>query len=183
MGAWPGQQQTQIGFHLPSLHTFSLESVGGEVGLFSGAAQLASTTWPTANKAIYVPLRIRYPYLVKQVWWANGAATLAGTVSVGVYTLGGQQLILGANTTASGASTVQAVTVTNYLLLPDVYYLALSCSSASGHFMALTSTVTVLAAVGCAEQVTANPLPATATFATMVNTVYPLFGITDAALI
>jgi len=168
--------------HLPVLSSMSPESIGLD-GLFASGASPASTAWPTANKAIYIPITLRANFYVRRVFWVNGG-TANGNVDAGVYSLGGARL-LSAGATAQGTiNAVQSVALgTAVLLHPGSYYLALGLSSGTGTVFAWTSSARQLAAAGCAEQATAVALPDPATFATMAMTIAPIVGIADVTTI
>lgn len=172
-------------FHLPVIHTFSREtSLGatGGGGPFGVRGSLASAVWPVANTAFYVPFSIDAPYLVKTVFWANGAA-VAGNVDVGVYTADMAALLFNAGSTVQATTGVpQAVALgTPVLLEPGSYQMAMSASSHSAAFLAASNSAagaTPLQALGCSNQAAAGvPLPAAATPATPTFVSYaPLFG-------
>lgn len=137
-------------------------SIGSE--LYDTWAQTfpATVAWPTANKAIYIPFTIDRTVTVYQVGWYNGA-TPTGTRETGVYDAGGARIVQGA-ASASGASLIQRVDVTDTLLQPGQYFLAVTNTDTSAYFACIPAAP-ACASLGVLTQVTANPLPATATFA------------------
>ncbi len=93
------------------------------------------------------------------------------------------KLISAGSTAMAGASVIQSVAAA-YLLTPDSYYMAMSCSSATATFLMIqTATALELRTMGVAQQATALPLPATFTLAAMAQTSLPLFGICSQSVI
>lgn len=173
-------------FHLPVISSF-----GPETGALAAAAITAPTaatggsaTYPAGNLAIYVPFRLWSPYLVRLLWWANGAA-VAGNTDCGIYTGGGTLLTSAGSTAQAGTTTLQTVTLgTPLLLTPGSYYMAMNASSASAQYLRAAQAAAPYAAIGYAQQaVGAIALPATATFAAYAQTYQPLFGIASTTTI
>lgn len=172
---FPGQ-----GAHLPVISVLSAEALGSGYRLQGGVAPV-SNGWVSANRAIYVPFSLSAPYQVSRVWWANGA-TATGNVDCGIYTIGGTRLASTGSTAQAGTSVVQSVALSQ-LLLPGAYYMALVLSSTSGTILRAALAVVGCQSLGVAQQATALPLPATATFATVASAFMPLFGIASASVI
>lgn len=155
---------------------------------FSGIATPASAVWDTTNRAVYLPVYISAPCIAVKVWWANGA-TVNGNVDCGLYTSGAAgpltKLFSAGTTAQAGASVVQIVDITDVALAAGVYYIGLVSSSATGTFIKSSSTSTqVTKALAICNQVTALPLPATATPAVASGTVQmPLAGFAMRTLI
>lgn len=140
---------------------------GGMASLGSGAYPSLNTSpvsnaWPTAAKAIYIPFVLQSSATVYQVGWTNGA-TVAGTTEVGVYDAGGTKIVTGSATQAT-INVLQFVNVTDTLLGPGQYWLA-GMNSSTGTLTANTPVAPSCATMGILTQTSANPLPATATFA------------------
>ncbi len=174
-------------FHLPVISSFGIET--GSTVTWNMLGQTSnvggSALWPTANLAIYVPFRIWTPYLVKALWWANGTA-VNGTTDVAIYTVGGTNLVSAANPSQTGTSTIQIVTLgTAVLLSPGSYYMAMSASTGTTcqYQRVAQATNATWQSGGWAQQATANPLPATATFAAYAQSYQPFFGIASTTVI
>lgn len=161
-----------------------LSCIGYETEFEASGGSPVSTTWPSANLGIFVPIVLPAPYLVKKVWWANGAA-VAGNVDCGIYSNGGALLASAGSTAQSGTSTVQSVTLgTAILLTPGQYYLALSASSATAAFLASTTGAAYKQQRGgMAQQAAALALPASFTLATLTNDFIPVYGISSRTVI
>ncbi len=127
-----------------------------------GLGLSATVAWPTANLAIYIPFFLERSRTVYQVGWVNGA-TPTGTREVGIYSASGTKIISGA-AVASGASLSQLVNVTDTILEAGVYWLAATNTDLTAWF-AWAPPAPQAASLGILTQVTANPLPATATMA------------------
>lgn len=169
-------------FHKPTIGSLSIEAVGMPIRAWT-TGNLLSGAFPSANRAIYVPFTLAAPYLVQKFWWCNGSA-VAGNVDCGVLTGDGTLLASAGSTAQAGTSTLQSVAIgTPLLLLPGSYYMALAASSATATFLAPTPTVRQQQMMGIAQQATALPIPATATFATPASAYLPLFGIASALVI
>lgn len=180
MADWPAER-----YHKPVIGTFSSESVG--VHLSSGTSSAASSGANTsANNCYFYPLAINAPYLVRKVWWHNGA-TVAGNVDVGVFSgdpTTPAKLFSSGSTAQSGASVTQSVSLgTPYLLTPGSYYLAISISSTTATFLRQGITVGVGAQFGCGEVASTFPLPATATLIGLLHIFVPMFGITSGTVL
>ena len=123
----------------------------------------ASATYPTANLAIFYPVRVTRSFTAAQLFVLNGA-TASGNIDVGIYDSSGTRLVSSGSTAQSGTSAVQAFNIADTLLAAGWYYLAVAMDNTTGTL--LRSTVnhfTAAASVGVGQQSSAFPLPATAT--------------------
>jgi hypothetical protein len=108
------------------------------------------------------------------VWWRNGTA-VAGNVDCGVFALDGTLIVSCGSTAQSGTSNFQIVTVTETLLAPGAYYLALAASSTSAQFQ--RNTYTLAEELGGILQAASQlPLATLPTFAN-ASGYQPIFGI------
>lgn len=169
---FPTLKQMSVG-----LNPYSLESVGLSIRTLGSGSSPASTVYPVANKAIYVPFVARSQITFTSLFTGNGA-TATGNIDIGVYASDGTRIISTGSTAMAGTSARQIVTVAATTIGPGVYYLAMTASSTSATFAATTAPVIGLQCMGVYQQTTALPLPATATFATASSTYLPIFGIT-----
>lgn len=141
----------------------------------------AAITWPAANQAFYYPFFLPWPYPIRRVFWANGSSVTSTNFDFGIYTADGTRIYNTTSTAASGASVLQYVTPTEFLLAPGRYYMAISCSSttASRGGTGIGGISNALAAMaGILIEASALPLPATMTPATTTTTVIPICGFT-----
>lgn len=169
----------------PTVHKPVISSVAREATAhMDNSVGGTSAVWPGTNSAYLVPFAMRSPYLVRRVWWANGSGTITGNVDVGIYTLSGTLLVSSGATAQANASVIQSVALgTPFLLGPGSYYMAMSSSSATATFFHFAPSTISLQQLGVAQAGTANPLPATVTFATITSNHLPLFGIASAGVI
>jgi hypothetical protein len=153
---------------------------------FVGQGAAASAVYPTANLAIFVPVRLSQPRTYVKAWWLNGA-TAAGNVDVGIYTLSGTTLTRVVASTAEAQAGVSAMQVaaafTTTTIGPGVYYLAISCTLGTATFWRSVASVISLRTMGCFQAATSSPLPATATAAVITNAYLPIFGFSELATV
>lgn len=170
--------------NLPTISTASPESVGYDLFPWQQVSSWPSTAWTLANRAIFVPFTLNAPFLVQKLWWANGAS-VAGNMDCGIYSNDGTKLVSTGSTAQSGTSVVQSVSLgTPLLLMPGVpMYFALAASSTSATVVQNASTTPFFKLMAVAQQASALPLPASATFATVAANSIPLCGITSRTLI
>jgi hypothetical protein len=179
MGDWIND----AGTNLLTIQTFGDESVGYTVGDPLNQAGLGSNAWTTANLAVYFPFQVFMPFLVQKVFWANGA-TVSGNVDVGVYNRDGVLLFNSGSTAQATIGAIQSATpsAAPYMLLPDYYYFAVACSSATATMQGTpTSSNDLYQHCGiCQQALGALPLPATWTPATITTTtvLIPAAGVT-----
>lgn len=122
----------------------------------------ASGTLPDST-CIYVPLMIRTPVVVKQLWYAN-MTTATGNYDIGLYDDAGVA-ILRKGSTAKSTSAVEIVwDCTDTTIGKGIYYIALATDSATDTFYRFSVSAPYPAALGIWAEA-AFPLPATATFA------------------
>lgn len=139
---------------------------------------MASSAWPTASTALYLPLYLPWPYTVNRVFWGNGSV-LTSTKDFGIYSPAGAKIFSTGTISESGASAIQYQAITAVLLPPGRYYMGLVCAATTNH--AWSQSVTDAAhsrLAGVLQQASASPLPDTTTFATSTATILPLCGIT-----
>ena len=139
----------------------------------------ATAVYPSADLAIYIPFRTRFPFVVAQAFWYNGTLGTPGNVDVGMYTRDGRRLWSTGSTAQSGASALQTVDITDKYYGAGSYYIALACDNAAAQLFSLAfGNVALDTYAGIKQQATAFPLPATATFADPTFDYCPVFGFT-----
>lgn len=141
----------------------------------------ASTAWPAANRAIFVPFLVYQPLVVVKMMISNGS-TAAGNVDVGVYDDQGNLLVSSGSTAQSGTGALQTFDITDTLLLPGLYYMAQAASTTS-HTNVAWAPLALPGCMGIAQMASALPLPATATFATATSSYVPGIAVTTRTLI
>lgn len=167
MADWP-TDFTRGDFFVDSL------SVWGEVGpnALDGAG-LTSTAWPNANDALFVPIAVPVPVTVYQMACGTGTGT-TGNFDLGIYDVGGNLLVSTGSTAKTTANVERVVNVTDTVLLPGLYYLAMSVDD-TGAYQAPASigNVGFVKLLGMRLVSTAFALPSTVTLATVTSTVIP----------
>lgn len=158
-----------------SIHTFSYDAVGFETGMIG--LTRSTITWPSANLAIFIPIRIVEVVTVKKMWWFNG--TVTGNVDVGIYSESQVRLVSSGSTAASGNSALQIIDITDTVLTPARYYMAMAVNNNTDTFVGTsTASALTLQSIGPLEQTSAFALPDPATFAKITQTILPDFGLT-----
>jgi hypothetical protein len=158
----------------PPVRAFDF-SVGGFVGpMLTGliSAAPASTAWPLANLAIYVPIRVAQPCTVYKLA-AGAGATAAGNFDIGLYDSEGNRLV-SSGATAKGSSAEHVIDVTDTRIGPGTYYIAVAADSTDNYILHTTNVTAAHGKLmGMFEQTTAYTLPSSATFATFTRTAFP----------
>lgn len=153
---------------------FSASAMSGRGGFAFSSAAVSS-----ANRAVFLPIRIAQPTLVKKLFWMNGGG-VAGNADIGVYTLDGVRLSSAGTTAQSGTNAIQEVNVTDFVLGQGIYYLAFVASTTTtARYLQgrISNNVPQGKALGELQQAAALPLPTTATFATTSGNVFPVAGL------
>lgn len=117
-----------------------------------------STVWPTANMALLVPVHLDYPAWVYQLSVTNGAA-VSGNIDVGIYDEEGVLLVSAGSTAQTGVSVAQFFNVTDTLLMPGVYFLAVALNNTTGALNAVGSSVITQVCTFVCEATSAFALP------------------------
>lgn len=173
---------------LPPLVTItpqSLESIGAQMA--AGGSTLNSWTsasYPSANRAIYIPFEIATPVTVVKLLCVNGGV-VSGNVDMGIYDWTGTRLANNGSVAQAGSSGIQSFDITDLLLGAGRFFLAVCLSSSSGSLQRLAGPSTEqMAAWGVYNQSGANvPLPATASFAKPLSTYIPMIGLTTRTVV
>lgn len=166
-------------FHLltPStLPTTGQASLGPMIGSLGNSA---SATWPTADKALFIPFRVAQPLDVVQFFLFNGA-TVSGNFDVGIYDIAGTKIVSKGSTAQSGANALQIADTTNVRIGPGLFYLAIVFNNTTAtirRFAPAALTTDMCKMIGMAQMDSAFPLPDTATFATVSQAFIPYFAI------
>lgn len=149
----------------------------------AGPGSAANLTW-VANRAIYVPLSLPYPYPIKRFFWTHGNP-VGGSTDVGIFSFDFAKIVSTGSIADAGSNAVlqYSALASVFLLTPGRYWLALSHNSAAAAHLRGGSSLTVASArrLGLLEELSAFPLPASATPVTMTSALFPLFGITRTA--
>lgn len=136
-----------------------------------------SAVWPSANRAILVPFEIGSPRIVTQMAWRNGAA-VSGNVDAGIYDLLGNRIVAVGGVAQASTSTQQAGDLTDTVLRPGVYLMALVLDNTTGTIPRwAVPTANIMGVHGIRQADTAYPLPSTITIADPSAAFVPFFGV------
>lgn len=145
----------------------------------AGSGVPASAAYPAVNRAFFFPFRLYRSETVYRYFWVNGTTASTDNVQVGVYDMAGNVINRGTSTLAAGVSACQFDNITDYVLGPGEYLMALWCSGTTTHILRLAPTARYLRAAGFLQQSSLTgglPSP-TATFAVSATGYVPLFGL------
>lgn len=142
-----------------------------------------SSAWPSANRAYYVPFAIPTPIIVAKLFTTNGT-TASNNFDIGIYDKDGTRIVSTGSTAQSGTTALQIVDVSDTLIGPGLFYMALAMNGTTGtHHVFGSISATFTQACGVYLQASAFPLPANATYAANATTYLPVFGLITTAAI
>jgi hypothetical protein len=166
-------------FQHPSIEVinpFSEEALGTRANKALALGTMASQTW-IANLAVFVPFGLSQPFLVREVWWANGS-TAGANIDVGVYdTAGNRQFSLGTTAQGAASTVITSSTLTDVTLAAGDYFMAFASSGTTGVINGWIPSAVNAAAFGVGEMAAAFVLPNPATIVRLTNAVLPYFGL------
>lgn len=154
-----------------SLHTLSDLSLGQ----MAAAVPTASAVWSSANRAIFIPLHLPGPVLVKRLFVVNGTVA-SGNIDVGLYTAGLARIVSAGSTAQTGTSTLQFFDIADTPLSPGLVYLAVALDNTTGTTATTSVSGNAQRTGGVFQMASAFVLPSTATPAALVASA-PLVGI------
>jgi hypothetical protein len=143
----------------------------------------------TANRGVFIPIRVPRPFEVTALFWGNGL-TVAGNIDAGIYAVAGggsgllTRVVSTGSVAQSGTNSQQSVTLATPVRLgAGLWVLAIVPSSSSATLMAASpgNTPGIHAIMRVANSV--FPLPATVnpTIDPSLNTSYSLIGMRGVA--
>lgn len=139
----------------------------------------ASAAWPSANLAIFVPFRLASSVIVYKM--ATGAgSTAAGNFDVGIYDSAGNRLV-SSGTTAKGNSAEHILNVTDTVIGPGLYYLAMAADGTNNYIMITPSGTSPVPLqktrlYGVVAAASSFVLPTTVTFAASTFAPIPMIA-------
>lgn len=146
-------------------------SIGTVLAAGAAAAPVSTSGMAVNNNALYIPFVLLQAKTARKMSIRNGA-TITSNVDVGIYNSAFTRLVSIGGVAQAGASAQQVFDIADTVLQPGLYYIGISMSSTTG---LLTTWVnpgsSVLVNAGCFQESGAYPLPATATPASVNNTV------------
>lgn len=165
----------------PELLPYRISSLGRYSGLtmlapFDGSVANSTAVFPSANRALYIPIHMPVAFKIARFWVSNGS-NATGNVDVGLSDESGDKLISTGSTARSGASTIQYIGVTDASFGPGTYYLDIALDTTAGSLQRLAaSSISQPRVGGMFQEDSAFPLPSTATFAAIAANYAPYFG-------
>ncbi len=161
---------------LPPLSTitpWSMEAFGSA----TSASLPASATYPSANRALFIPFQTETPIVIPSMICVNGTA-VSGNIDMGIYSVDGRRLTSKGSTAQTGTSTLQRLTFTAPLSLgAGFYFMAFACDNTTATLLRRGLTAQAARALGMFQMATAFVLPATATFAAVASSFFPAMAI------
>jgi hypothetical protein len=157
--------------------TWGRYASGGGAQAFQSTGAVSTASW-TANRAIYVPMAFDVPLLLARFFWVNGSVT-TDNIDCGIYDTNMAKIISTGSVARSGSSLTQYANVTDTLLAPGHYFLALASDGTGTCGEVDSASIQGLRTFGLTQQETAFPLPSSMTPITVTTTVYPGFGFTQ----
>ncbi len=107
--------------------TCGLNCLASDYAIETGGT-IAAALWPSANRAIYVPVYIEQTVIAYQMAVIVGVQ--AGNCDIGIYDVSGNRQV-SVGSTAVGGAGIQKFNITDTTLGPGVYFLAFNCSDAA----------------------------------------------------
>ena len=161
-------------------------SLGPDMAANAFAAH-GTSPWPSANRAIYVPFVAPESITVVKLFAGIGGVT-SGNLDVGIYNQAGARQVSSGSTAMGPINTLQEFDVADTVLAAGRYYLAMAVSNVTASiqrwaYPVVTGGIEWLQALGVAQEAAALPLPATATFAVVAVSYFPLVGISLRTLV
>lgn len=166
----PAGQQSYTTFTVDSLDRLRISP------MLNGT--LASTAYPAANLAIYIPFWLERPVTVFETWVESGTLTTSNATEIGVYDVTGSRLFTTATTVAVASDVVNSSGMTDYVLDRGHYYLAFACDG-TRNFLVSTIAATIFESYGVLEQtgLTGANLPSSMTGVAYTRAYMPMFGL------
>lgn len=142
----------------------------------------SGAVWVSANRIIYVPIRVPEPMRVLLLHWDNGAA-VSGNVQIGLYNADGVRLATSGTVAQAGVNTLQSAAV-DVTIGWGMHYIALTLDNTTGTIFRASPAAAVL---NIAHVRIESPgvfgLPATATFAAPSDAYLPACGLATVSVL
>jgi len=127
MSGWPGGQFTP---EKAILATMGLSSAIGRTAIVVGSTPSAGA-WPAANRALFIPVELEFPATAYQMSFVVG--TQSGNYDIGIY----DELfnaLYRKGSTAVPAAGLGLVDITDTVLVPGVYFIAMNVDNVTATF-------------------------------------------------
>lgn len=161
----------------PVIHTFDMHSAMNRIKS-AGNVSPAILTW-VANKAVYVPMSLKAPYVVRRAFWFPGSTITTTNADFGIYAADGTRIYSTGSVAIGTALVPTFTTLATPLVLPaGLYYFAWACNNTASRGYGATVTAISQRLSGVLAEAAAFPLPATMTPVAQADALYPLVGVT-----
>jgi len=161
---------------LPTIHPWSLESIGS---IESGGPRLtetASAVYPAANLALFIPFSLTKSVTVTKLFCLNGAV-VNGNIDLGIYDVYGVRLISSGSVAQAGVNVIQSFDIADTRMGSGNFYFAVAMNNIVGTLFSAAMFAAIAPAItGMAEMAAAFPLPAVAVFAQITGNYIPVIG-------
>lgn len=118
----------------PILTPFHPDSIGSANQILnnSSAAAAASATWAAANTGFFYPFTLtQFATAYKLLFYVG--ATSSGNIDMGIYDSQFNRIVsMGSTAMSASTNAVQALDITDTLLSPGDYFLAVACDNTTG---------------------------------------------------
>lgn len=136
----------------------------------------ASTAYPLANLALYVPFSVSETVTAYEGWVITGT-TAGGNFDIGIYSAAGSRLTSAGSTARTASAINNTTTMTDQVLSPGIrYYMAFSADATSNYFAAATAAG-LNESMGMLESTTSFVLPSGPTLSRTTRAYVPHFGL------
>lgn len=165
------------------INPWSWYSVGsGQIQRQGSLMGATSNAWPTANRALYVPVRIVEPTTFVKGFVYEGS-TNGDKWDIGIFDAGGRKLVSSGATVHGASNAIVTSDITDTTLNPGQYFWAIQSTNAAQTFYRSAPAASVLDALGCRGETVTTALPAAASFGTVPISYMPIFGFTPDTVI
>lgn len=136
----------------------------------------ASTAYPLANLAIYIPIAVSEAVTAYEGWVVAGA-TAGGNFDIGIYSAAGSRLSSSGATARTVSTVNNTTTMTDYVLLPGVRYYMAFAADGTNNYAATSAAAGLNEAMGVLESTTSYVLPTSPTMSRTTRAYVPWFGL------
>lgn len=176
MSDWPPAPSVYgtVGVH----NSLAMTSGVGDHSLMVGATSTTAAAWPAANRALYIPFCVEQTVTAFKMAFIVGAS--AGNYDVGLYDENGNRLV-SLGSTAVPAAGLAVADITDTVLRPGTYFMAMNCSTVTTlTIQAMQTGMSIASLTTCGmqqEAVGAVTLPDPATFANIASIYVPSLSV------
>lgn len=164
------------------IHPFAVDAIGLSIQAANTLNTTASATYPSSNRALFVPFRLFVSFTATRMFSYNGAS-VSGNIDVGIYSSEGNRIVSSGSTAQAGTNALQEFDLTDTTLVPGLYYMAVSMDNTTGTLFRSVLGVRNVRLANMMQMASAFPLPASATFAGCVTSYGPVIGVSNRSFV